>query len=150
MNEQFEDSAPEIRILVADDNDIDVRFLTRAFDKLGRPKVIDSVRDGVEALDFLRKRDRFSSVPTPDILVLDLNMPRMNGVEVLEQVSREKNLEDVSIVVLSTADDEGTVNRVNTYGTSMFFTKPASFGGFVDIAEQVIDYWMRNRGVCRN
>lgn len=131
-----------IDILLAEDSDSDV-FLTR--EALREGKVLNRlhvVRDGVETMDFLRRRPPFEDVPTPDLILLDIHMPRKSGVEVLREVKEDPALKRIPVVVLTTSNDPEDVQRVYDIHANCYITKPVDFDQFLDVIRQIESFWL--------
>ena len=130
-----------IDILLVDDNPEDVELTLEALrdGRLeNRPHV---ARDGVEALEYLRKQGRFKDAITPDLVFLDLNMPRMNGREVLEEIKGDRNLKRIPVIILTTSKAEEDVLRSYQLQAAAYVTKPVDFEQFVQAIHALRDFW---------
>lgn len=131
-------------ILVAED-DPDDRLLARdAFARNPRPVDLRFVEDGVELLDYLRRRGRYAeaaSAPRPDLVLLDLNLPRKDGREALAEMKGDPTLRSLPVVVLTTSAAEEDVRRCYDLGANSYITKPPSFEALVDLAGLIGKYW---------
>ncbi|MCX5747143.1 MAG: response regulator [Proteobacteria bacterium] len=129
---------PQDHILLIDDDDVDVMTVRRALKGLGATNPLDRAVDGVEALEFLRDPKN----PRPGLILLDLNMPRMNGLECLAALKADASLRLIPVVVLTTSKEE--VDRTGSYGQSVagYMVKPVDYPQFVDIMRVVRDYWI--------
>lgn len=134
----------DIAILMADDDDDD-RFMARdAFEANRLNNQIYFVKDGVELLDFLRHEGKFAdpiNAPRPGLILLDLNMPRMDGREALKIIKSDKNLRSIPIVVLTTSNAEEDIIRSYDLGVNSFITKPVTFQALVETIKQTGVYW---------
>ena len=135
--------APPFEILVVDDDKMDIKFLSRAFDKVPRPHNVNSVFDGRQAMSYLRREGDFAAKPKPDLIFLDLNMPRMNGYEVLAELKTDPELRDIPVIVLTTSKDKKAVRRAYQSQASSYIVKPVSFDDLVHVASAVADYWLK-------
>jgi CheY-like chemotaxis protein len=99
------------------------------------------VTDGVEALAFLRKQGGYGAVPTPHLVLLDLNMPRMGGRDVLAAMRADENLHKIPVVVLTTSDIEADIETSYELGANSFITKPVDIDQFIDAIKALGDYW---------
>lgn len=99
------------------------------------------VVDGVEALAFLRQQGPYAGVPTPHLMLLDLNMPRMGGREVLAAMRGDENLHKIPVVVLTTSDVEADIETSYELGANSFITKPVDIDQFIEAIKAVGDYW---------
>jgi CheY-like chemotaxis protein len=132
-------------VLVAEDRDDDLFMLRRSFQQLGFETPVQYVRDGDETIAYLAGEGKFANrieYPLPDLLLLDLKMPRKNGFDVLEWIQGQPELDALRVVVLTTSDDIFEVNRAYKLGASSFLTKPFNFTEFRDIVQAVHNYWL--------
>ncbi len=131
-------------ILIADD-DADDRLMTReAFEELQVPNDLFFVKDGVELLDYLNRRGAYTdqeSCPRPGLILLDLNMPRMDGREALKAIKKDDNLKSIPVSIFSTSQAEEDVLRSYNLGVNCFITKPVSFKGLVTVIAQLNSFW---------
>jgi CheY-like chemotaxis protein len=130
-------------ILLADDDEED-RELTR--DALQDSRLANEMKcvvDGQDLLDYLRHEGRWrdADAPRPGIILLDLNMPRVDGREALQQIKADESLRRIPVVVLTTSKDETDVLDTYDLGVSSFITKPVTFGGLVDVMRTWTEYW---------
>lgn len=137
-------TSPPIRVLVADDN-ADHRFLiVRALrDANGLALEVDSVEDGEEVLDLLYGRGRFADRQRPHLVLLDLKMPRVSGMEVLERVKADPELKDIPIVVLSSSDRPEDVTEAYRVGGNSYITKPSTLAGMRAGVAELSHYWTK-------
>jgi CheY-like chemotaxis protein len=139
------DGARSITILMADD-DPDDRLLAAEALREGRvPNDLRFVENGEELLDYLRRRGRWanpSDSPRPGLVLLDLNMPRMDGREALAEIKADPQLRRIPVVVLTTSRAEADVTRSYDLGANSFIAKPVTFGGLVDAMRTLGRYWM--------
>jgi CheY-like chemotaxis protein len=137
---------PEQCILIADDSEADVMSLRRAFKQLGFIGLIKAVENGEEAIAYLNGAGKFAdrvAYPFPDLLLLDLKMPRTNGFEVLQWLRGQKDeIGMLRTVVLTTSDEIKDVNAAYAIGANSFLTKPLGFSEFKDCIEVVMKYWL--------
>ena len=138
-------SVRPITILMADDDDDD-RVMTQ--DALKESRVINElhmVKDGVELLEYLRREGKYtdaSSSPRPGLILLDLNMPRMDGREALIEIKSDPNLKTIPVVILTTSKDEADKIKGYTLGAASYITKPVSFEGLVELMKTLGKYWI--------
>lgn len=134
-----------ITILMADDDEDD-RLLTQ--DALRESRVLNSlycVEDGVELLEYLRKEGRYASgvaCPRPSLILLDLNMPRMDGREALHNIKNDENLRGIPVVILTTSKQEEDMVRGYNLGAASYITKPVNFDGLVELMRALGKYWV--------
>jgi len=135
--------AEPIVILMADD-DADDRLLTRDAmqeSRLGNP--FREVEDGQELMDYLRRKGKYATAdaPRPGLILLDLNMPRMDGREALEQIKKDPKLRCIPVIILTTSKTEEDILRSYGLGANSFITKPVTFDGLVEIVRALNSYW---------
>jgi two-component system response regulator len=129
-------------ILLVEDNENDVILTCEAF-KLSRLSVnLHHVNDGEECMAFLRKQGRHADAPTPDIILLDLKMPRMDGWEVLTAISSDETLRHLAVVVLTTSAEEREIFRMYDLRCNSYIIKPVDFNQFVRAIRQFAEYWL--------
>ena len=131
-------------ILIADDDEDDRMFTKEAFDENFKEKEIRFVNDGVDLLDYLRRLNKYAdpaSSPRPSIILLDLNMPKMDGREALREIKSDPKLRAIPVVILTTSKAEQDVLRTYDMGVNCFITKPVSFTAFVEVTRTIGHYW---------
>lgn len=130
------------RVLVVDDNE-DHRFLTvRALQDVAGSQVdVDTANDGEEALDVVFGRGRFAGRPRPNLIFLDLKMPKVGGLEVLEQIKGDPELRTIPVVVLTSSERTEDVSAAYERGGNSFVTKPATGAGLREGLRHVASYW---------
>lgn len=129
-------------ILLVDDNNDDVELTRMAFKKSRLLINMHRAKDGEECMAFLRKEGKFADVPTPDIILLDLNMPRMDGREVLKEISTDANLRHLPVVILTTSAEESEILKMYKLRCSSYIVKPVNFDQFVRVIQSLADYWL--------
>ena len=130
-----------IEILLAEDNPGDVRLTEKALDHGNIINNLHVVKNGVEALQFLRQDGEFSDKPRPDLVLLDLNMPKKDGREVMAEMKGDPSLRRIPVVVLTSSEAEEDVVRSYELNANAYLTKPVDFDGFVDIVKRIEDFW---------
>ncbi len=131
-------------ILVAEDDPTDAFFLQRAFAKGGIPVELHFVRDGQEAIDYLRGEPPFdarSAHPLPSLLLLDLKMPRLNGFDVLNWLKRQPGLKRLSVVIFSSSEESEDINKSYDLGANSYLVKPHAMEDLAKIVERLEKYW---------
>ena len=131
-----------IEILLVEDNPGDVRLTIEA---LKEAKVINHLtvaKDGVEALTFLRRQGSYTAAPRPHLIVLDLNLPRKDGREVLADIKADDNLKRIPVVVLTTSQDEQDVLKSYNLHANCYITKPVDLDQFVRVVRSIEDFWL--------
>ncbi len=132
-------------ILLVEDNPADVEITIEAFRRSHRGNRVYVCRDGEDALDYLFQRGRYSrpgSAPRPDIILLDLNLPKRSGTEVLEQLKKHELMKDIPVVVLTTSERDEDVTRCYKQGANSYLTKPVQFDECVKLVNNIQLYWL--------
>lgn len=134
-------SAMPIEVLLIEDNPGDVQLTQIALEDSKISVHLSVAEDGVEALAFLRKQDKYADVPHPDIILLDLNLPRKDGREVLAEIKADEMLRRIPVVVLTTSQAEEDVLRAYNLAANCYITKPVDFDQFVKIVQSIESFW---------
>ncbi len=140
MNEVVVRGRPAV-ILLVEDNDDDVELTRLGFQRARLAVQLQHVSNGDECLAFLRKEGPYAAAPTPDIILLDLNMPRMGGLEVLEEINRDERLKHLVIVVMTSSKADEDVLRSYKLRCSSYLVKPVNFEAFAKMIQSLGDYW---------
>lgn len=131
------------QILLVEDNEDDVEITRRAFKKARVANELHIVRDGQEALDFLFHEGEYGAdTPTPDLILLDLNLPKVNGMEVLEKMKAADHLSNIPVIMLTVSDRAEDVNKSYQLGSNTFIQKPVEFEKFIRAIEVLGEYWI--------
>lgn len=131
----------QVEILLVEDSPGDVRLTIEAL-KEGKIKSHLSIaRDGVEALDFLHRRGSYSNAPRPDLILLDLNLPKKDGREVLAEIKGDPQLKRIPVVVLTTSNAEEDIIRSYDLHVNCYITKPIDMEEFIKVIESIDDFW---------
>ncbi len=134
-----------VTILLADDDEEDRELTREALQDARLANDMKFVSDGQDLMDYLRHEGRFTGsedAPRPGIILLDLNMPKKDGREALQEIRADKSLRRIPVVVLTTSDDEQDVVRSYDLGVSSFITKPVTFAGLVEVMRTWRHYWL--------
>ena len=129
-------------ILLVEDDEDDILFITEAFAEVWQSYNIHTVTDGAQAISFLKQEGEFASAPRPDLILLDLNMPRVNGYEVLAFAKSDDDLKRIPIVVLTTASDDRTRDEVYASHANSFIAKPSLPSELNNVVRMVAQYWL--------
>jgi CheY-like chemotaxis protein len=131
-----------MEILLIEDNFTDAALTIRALERGGVRHRLTLVRDGAEALEFLKRQGRFARAPRPDLILLDLNLPKIDGRELLATIKEDKDLSAIPVVVMTGSqdyEDELRSQRLNAEG---YVTKPVDMPKFLALVKELKDYWM--------
>ncbi|WP_033365166.1 response regulator [Mastigocladopsis repens] len=130
-----------IEVLLVEDNPGDVQLTRIAFEDSKISVNLNVVVDGVEAMAFLRKQENYADMHTPDIILLDFNLPKKDGREVLAEIKADETLRRIPVVVLTTSGAEEDVLRAYNLCANCYITKPVDFDQFVKIVHSIENFW---------
>ena len=130
-----------VEILLVEDSPTDAELAQEALKESRLLNRIHHVIDGVEALAFLRKEGEYSDVPHPDLVLLDLNLPRLSGNEVLKEIRADEQLTALIVVVLTTSRDERDILQAYGCHANAYISKPVDFDKFVDVVKSIENFW---------
>ncbi|MBO6765422.1 response regulator [Maricaulis sp.] len=128
-------------ILLVEDNEDDVYLTRMAFEDSAFDSTIHVVNDGEKALDFLYRRGDYNNCPVPDLILLDLNLPKLNGIQILETLKSDETLSVIPVVMLTSSKAERDVLESYRHHASGYVSKPSEFSRLVDIVEAIRDFW---------
>lgn len=132
----------EIHILLVEDNDGDIVLTMQALKKANVTNGVTVAKDGDEALKYLRKSGRFQQAQTPDLILLDINLPKIDGIEVLTEIKNDETLKTIPVVMLTTSDAENDIIRSYNNHANCYITKPVDFKKFIDVVQLIKDFWI--------
>lgn len=144
MNKNNLDKAngSKIEILLVDDNPGDVRLTKEALKEAKVNNTIHIAWDGVEAMEFLRHEGKYKDVPRPDLILLDLNMPRKNGLEVLSEIKGDKDLKKIPVVILTVSKNEEDIIKSYDSHANCFIAKPVDLNQFLKVIRSIQEFWL--------
>lgn len=131
-----------VEILLVEDNAADVRLTVEALREGKVRNNLNVVRDGVEALEYLRRSGKHEGAPRPDLVLLDLNLPRKDGREVLAEIKADPDLRQIPIVVLTTSSAERDIVASYTLHANCFITKPVDLHQFFEVVRSIDEFWL--------
>lgn len=133
-----------IRILLVEDNPDDVELTLHAFKKNNIANPLSVVRDGQEALDYLFYHGKFSGATheLPNVILLDLKLPKVDGIDVLQKIKADRKLKLIPVVVLTSSKEESDVIKSYDLGVNSYIRKPVDFDQFVETVKQIGFYWL--------
>ncbi len=135
-------NADLISVLLVDDDPGDVLLIREAFEDHKVGNLLSVVGDGVEALQYVRREGDYSQVERPDLVLLDLNLPRKSGIEVLAEIKRDAALSTIPVVVLTTSEAEEDIVKAYKLHANAYITKPVDFERFSQIVHQIDDFFI--------
>jgi two-component system, chemotaxis family, response regulator Rcp1 len=135
-------SGKVIDILLVEDNPGDVRLAQEALKDSKVRNKLYVVEDGVEAMAFLRREGKYDTAPRPDLILLDLNLPRKSGREVLSEIKTDENLMCIPVVVLTVSRAEEDVIRCYSHHANCYITKPLDFNQFMEVTRSIEEFWL--------
>lgn len=130
-----------IEVLLVEDNPGDVQLTRIALEDSKISIHLNVVEDGVEAMAFLRKQEKYAMAAHPDIVLLDLNLPRKDGREVLAEIKEDENLKRIPVVILTTSQAEEDILEAYNLSANCYITKPVDFDQFVKIVKSIENFW---------
>jgi len=146
MNQQAMNNQPlndkPIEILLAEDSHADARLTAEALKETRLAHNLNRVSDGVEALEFLDRKGRYAAAPRPDLILLDLNMPRKDGREVLEEIALREDLKTIPVVILTTSEAEADILQAFDLKVKCYVIKAANLDQFTQVVKSIEDFWL--------
>ncbi len=130
-------------VLLVEDNPADVRLTQEALNETKLPYSLHVARDGVEAMHFLRREGHYADAPTPDLILLDWNLPKMDGREVLREIKEDAFLRKIPVVVLTTSRATSDIVRAYDLHANCFITKPVNVFQFFEVISAVEQFWLK-------
>ena len=130
-----------MEILLVEDNPADIRLIKEIFKDFKTQNKMHIVTNGIAAMEFLYKKGEYKNVPRPDMVLLDLNLPRKDGREVLVEIKENENLKSIPVIILTTSSAPEDISETYNYANS-FITKPANLDNFIKILKSLEDFWI--------
>ncbi len=131
-----------VEILLIEDNPVDIRMTQEAFRDYRVANNLHSVTDGEAGMDFIYQRGQYKDAPRPDLILLDLNLPKKGGREILEEVKADDHLRSIPIVILTTSELDEDIMGSYCHQANAFITKPIDFDDFVTMMRTIGDFWL--------
>ncbi len=131
-----------VNILLIEDSLGDVELTKEAFATWEIPHILEVVHDGDEAIKFLHKTGKYAHKEAPNFIILDLNLPRKDGIEVLKELLEDVHLNEIPIVILSTSNAEADIQKCYDLGAYSYFVKPVDLDNFYDVIKSIEDLWL--------
>ncbi len=137
-----------MNILIVEDNKADQVIMKEAFKEACAPCVLSMVNDGVEALDFLNREGRFREAPRVDLILLDLNLPKKNGREVLLEIKNKPKLKHIPVLVFSNSESPQDICQCYSLGINAYINKPSDFQEVVNLVQFIDSFWLKLVRYC--
>lgn len=134
-------AAHPIVVLMVEDNPTDVLIAKEGLFSAKMLNTLHVVDDGIEAMEFLRRQGKHAGAPRPDLILLDLNMPRMNGHEVLAEIKADDDLKHIPVVILTTSKSEEDISKAYGLHANCYISKPVDFDEFTDVVQTIQAFW---------
>jgi two-component system response regulator len=134
--------ATPIVVLLVEDSPGDVRLTREAFKDAKVHINLHVASDGTEAMDFLNREGKYSTVPRPDLILLDLNLPKKDGREVLKEIKESPTLKSIPVVILTTSASEADILRSYNLHANCYITKPVGLDGFLEVVKSIDSFWL--------
>ncbi len=131
-----------IEILLVEDSPSDADLMLETLSQAKVANTIHLVEDGVEAIDFLRQQGKYENLPRPDLILLDLNLPRKDGREVLADIKADPQLKTIPVVILTTSAAEADILKAYELHANCYITKPVGFQEFIDAVRVIEEFWL--------
>jgi CheY-like chemotaxis protein len=131
-----------VEILLVEDNPADVRLIKETFKDFKISNNLSVAKDGVEAMAFIKREGVFSGAPRPDVILMDLNLPKKSGFEVLAELRQIPVIKRIPVVILSTSDSEQDILKSYDLHANCFVTKPVGLDEFIKIVMSIEDFWL--------
>lgn len=131
-----------IHILLVEDNEGDVVLTTEALDEGKIANSLSVVRDGWEAIQYLEKKDNYADVKTPDLVLLDINLPKINGHGVLKHIKSSESLKQIPVVMLTTSSDQVDIEKSYKNHSNCYITKPVDMDSFMEVIVSIEAFWI--------
>src|SRR5271169_983129 len=133
-------TTPEI--LMVDDNPADIDLTSEVLAQSKGHFHVSAVNDGVEAISFLRRQGKYAQAPVPDLVVLDLNLPRKDGCEVLSSIKTDPSLAKIPVVIFTTSQANTDITRSYKLGANCYLRKPGNLPEFIAVVQSMADFWL--------
>jgi two-component system, chemotaxis family, response regulator Rcp1 len=128
-------------VLLVEDNDNDVELTRQGFRRAKLLVNLHRVTDGEKCMDFLHKQGKYADAPTPDLILLDLNLPKMSGEQVLAEMLKDESLKRLPVVILTTSEQAEEVLKMYKMRCSSYIVKPVNFEQFLNVVRAITEYW---------
>ncbi len=132
-----------IDLLLVEDNPGDIRLTEEALRDAGMPVNLSVTMDGVEAVEFLHRRGKYKDAPRPDLILLDLNLPKKNGPEVLSDIKSDPDLKRIPVLVMTTSSEPGDIEKAYSLNANCYIKKPIQLDDFMNVVQSIENFWLK-------
>jgi CheY-like chemotaxis protein len=129
-------------ILLVEDNEGDVGLIEEVFEEAKIRNSLHVAKDGEEAVLYLHSEGKFSGSPRPDLIILDLNLPKKDGREVLRDIKKDENFHNIPVIILTTSTAERDILRAYELHANAYVTKPLDFNQFIKVVGSIVNFWL--------
>ncbi len=137
-----ENNGRPVEILLVEDNEGDIGLVEEVFEEDRINNNLSITEDGEEAMEFLKREGKYENAPRPDLILLDLNLPKKDGREVLKEIKADDNLRKIPVVVLTTSKAEKDIVKSYDLHANSYITKPVDFNQFIKVIRSIEDFWL--------
>lgn len=138
----LEETFVSVEILMVEDNPGDIRLTQEALKEGKMRNNLHVVEDGVEAMAFLRREGKYADKPRPGLILLDLNLPKKDGYEVLKEIKADDYLKSIPVVILTTSNAEEDIVKTYNWYVNCYITKPVDLDQFINVVKSIEDFWL--------
>ncbi len=138
----MQDGGRAIQILLVEDSEGDIRLTQEGLKEAKLRNELSVCKDGLDAIAFLRKQGKYETANRPDLILLDLNMPRMGGLEFLNEVKADDSISTIPVVILTTSNADSDILESYKNNANCFITKPVDFDQFLTVVQSIGDFWL--------
>ncbi|MEO8549559.1 MAG: response regulator [Kofleriaceae bacterium] len=131
-----------LHVLLVEDSPGDVRLTRELFREANREIALNVAADGIEAMEFLRREGRYATAPRPDLVLLDLNLPKMSGREVLATIKADADLRRIPVVILTMSEAQSDIVHSYDHQANCYLSKPVQFDAFESLVKSINDFWL--------
>jgi len=132
-----------VKILLVEDNESDIKLIEEAFSEASLYSKLSVVRDGEEAGMFLSRKGEFDRADKPELILLDLNMPKKNGIELLNEIKCDDELKKIPVIVLTTSSSTSDIKKCYDLQANSYIVKPLKYSGYISMVEKIEKFWMK-------
>lgn len=136
------DTELPVEIMLVEDNPGDIRLITELFKEIDIENQVNVACDGEQALMMLHKEGKFTTTRLPDLILLDLNLPKIDGKEVLREIKTDNRLMYIPVIILTTSREEKDIIETYSYNANSFITKPVDLDSFIKIIKSIQEFWL--------